>query len=420
MSPILRNSSILIAGAIALSQAAVAGLPIELRQGEVRRFTLNDGRSILISCSQSGGRQTANEIPLAAGRSTQITLYRDSSPTLVTCSNRISVPRPNPRPVPRPIPAPQPNPYPNPYPNPQPASTEVVLFSNSDSCSGTVSGYAYLRSGEDVRDQCRAQLTSPNSRTWSMKVNGQCRDISDTSAIEACAQVSVPQRDGDTQITMFSNSDSCSGNVSASAIFSEYRPLAEQCQALASRNNGRVWSVLIGNSCQDISDTDVMSACMNLNLPRRLPSGTTEAVIYSNSDSCSGSVSGSVSLIPDLDLQDQCSNLTRIGSSTRAWSVKANGRCSDIADTDVVSACLNVRVPSYRGARQVVVYSNSDSCSGGVSAAGYIDPRYSPMAQCQALKQNGSSSRGWSVRVDDRCIDVQDTDYVSACMNAAL
>jgi hypothetical protein len=218
-------------------------------------------------------------------------------------------------------------------------------------------------------------------------------------------------------MTIFSNSDSCTGSVSGSGILRSYRSQAEQCQDIAARGNGSAWSIRIGNTCTNIADTNVLSACLGASLPNQRPNGATDVVIYSNSDSCSGSVSGAVSLLPDYDLQDQCSNLTRTGSNS-AWSVKAHGACLNIADTDVVSACLNVRVPSYRGARQVVIYSNSDSCSGSVSAAGYIDTRYSTAAQCQALKQNGASSSAWSVRIDDRCVNVADTDYVSACIGA--
>ncbi|MBS1961466.1 MAG: hypothetical protein JST04_04570 [Bdellovibrionales bacterium] len=422
----MKKSLVLLAGAACVAQLAQAGQPIRLRQGESRRLVLNDGRSVVVSCSQSGGRQTSLEYPLAAGRSIQLTMYRESSPTTISCDNfapRPQPPRPQPpRPQP-PIPQPQPPrplpPIPQPLP-PQPIpgrGTEVVIFSNSDSCSGNVAGYANLQAGLDVTDQCRSQLANANASAWSIRVDGVCRDISDTNALSACAQTIVPQRRDDVQVTIFSNSDSCSGNVSASGIFNSYRSQAEQCNAMAARGNGSAWSIRIGNSCQDISDTNVLSACMGMNLPNSRPNGATDAVFYSNSDSCSGNVSGSASLLADYDLQDQCNGLTRTGSSSSAWSVKVEGVCRDITDTDLVSACLNVRVPSYRGARQVVIYSNSDSCSGAVSAAGYIDPRYSTLAQCQALKSNGGRTRAWSIRVDDRCIDVSDTDYVSACMN---
>ncbi len=415
----MKKSLIVFAGVMALGQAAQAGQFIQLRQGEARRIMLNDGRSVLFSCTRDGGRQTAAEIPLAAGRSIQITLYRDNSPSTVSCDQNAPRPQP-PRPQP---PRPQP-PRPQP-PRPQPPmpptpnyGTDVVIFSNSDSCTGPVSGAATLYPDQDVADQCRSQLANPNASAWSIRTNGQCLNIEDTNALSACAQTSVPQRQDQLQLTIFSNSDSCSGSVSGSAILSTDRGLAEQCQQLASRGNGgaSAWSVRLGNTCTNIQDTNVLSACMGVNLPSTRPTGTTDAVIYSNSDSCTGTVSGAVSLIPDYDLQDQCSNLTRMGTNSSAWSVKSNGACTNIQDTDVVSACLSVRVPSYRGARQVVIYSDSDSCSGSVSAAGYIDPRYSTIAQCQGLKQNGGSRSAWSIRIDDRCVNIQDTDFVSACI----
>lgn len=403
----------LLGGAVLLSQvaalAALAGQPIQLRLGEARRIMLNDGRSILVSCSRQGGRQTSELIPLAAGRSIQLTQYRDRGPTLISCQTIKHPPIPQPPYPPTPLP-----------PLPSGRGTEVVVFSGSDNCVGTVSGFANLTAGHDVTDQCRSQLQNPGASAWSIRVNGSCLNIADTNALSACAQTSVPQHSDDLQITVFSNSDSCSGSVSGSGILRNNRSQAEQCQAMASRGNGSAWSIRMGNSCLNIADTDVISACMGLNLPNSRPTGTTEAVIYSSSDSCSGTVSGSASLIPDYDLQDQCSNLTRLGSSTSAWSVKANGACLNISDTDVTSACLNVRVPSYRGARQVVIFSGSDNCSGSVSAAGYIDPRFSTLAQCQGLKQNGSRSSAWSVRIDDRCVNVQDTDFVSACIGAGI
>ncbi len=62
-------------------------------------------------------------------------------------------------------------------------------------------------------------------------------------------------------------------------------------------------------------------------------------MVYERSDTCAGNVIATVVLDNDLQKNLQtCNSLNAVGNA--AWSVSINGRCSDVPDASVKSACL--------------------------------------------------------------------------------
>ncbi len=117
-------------------------------------------------------------------------------------------------------------------------------------------------------------------------------------------------------------------------------------------------------------------------------------LVYGSSDSCADDrIVASVG--PDTD----CNTFS---DSDRAWSVKVNGQCIDISDTTVRKACLGNQPD------RVIIYGSTDSCSDDRILASI-----GPSTDCASLSD---SDRAWSVKVDGRCIDIDDTTVRKACI----
>ncbi len=215
-------------------------------------------------------------------------------------------------------------------------------------------------------------------RAWSIKVNGVCQNISDTTADVACRGVQAQGADN----VIFGQSDTCDmGKVEA--VVDYYT----NCEALS--NSARAWSIKVNGVCQNITDTDVRTAC------RGMVSQNARNVIYGQSDTCDmGKVEAVV---------DNYTNCETMSSSTRAWSVKIDGACVNISDTDVRSACRGIQANNAPN----VLYGQSDSCDTSKVVA--IVNRYT---DCNMLS---SSTRVWSAKINGVCQNISDTDAVTAC-----
>jgi hypothetical protein len=184
----------------------------------------------------------------------------------------------------------------------------TLIYGRSDSCDpNTV--VASVTAATDC------STLSATESAWSVRVNGVCTDISDTNVRAACL-LRQPQTD---RVLIYGRSDSCSEN----AIVASVTP-ATDCKTLPTDS---AWSIRVGGVCQDISDTNVRSACI-LNQP-----GDARVFIYGRSDSCNErDILGSVTAGGDCQ---------QFSDSDSAWSTKVNGVCTDISDTTARKACLN-------------------------------------------------------------------------------
>jgi hypothetical protein len=111
-------------------------------------------------------------------------------------------------------------------------------------------------------------------------------------------------------------SDSCSGDV-ISFVGPHTR-----CDKVP---RSRVWGIRVDGVCHDISDTTSERACIRLADLSRAP------VKLYRSDRCSKD------LIAAVGPQTRCHRLRSTGSD--AWAVFYGGRCHNIRDTDLASAC---------------------------------------------------------------------------------
>ncbi len=113
--------------------------------------------------------------------------------------------------------------------------------------------------------------------------------------------------------------DSCQTLV---AIKKDY----QNCDSL-SGGSSQVWSIKIGNKCENIEDTNLITACKRLESIER-PRAT--RLYYG--DSCQ-------TLVAAVDRTTDCQALP--GGSSQVWSMKdtATSDCKNIEDTNLSTAC---------------------------------------------------------------------------------
>ena len=118
--------------------------------------------------------------------------------------------------------------------------------------------------------------------------------------------------------------------------------------------------------------------------------------VYGTSDSCS-----SDSIIGAVTPSTNCSSFS---SSQSAWSVRVNGACQNISDTNAQRACLYVQgsLPNTG-----VIYGTSDSCSAD-AAIGTVTSSTS----CEQFSDSGSA---WSISFNGTCNNISDTTPKRAC-----
>lgn len=123
------------------------------------------------------------------------------------------------------------------------APSNAMKLYHSDSCSSGLIGI--LTSYSDCES-----MDSGNNNVWAVEMNGSCQNISDTSPARACRALKAAQSSNAIKIY---NSDSCSGSLVA------YVDSRTRCEGL--RGMPDAWGVMINGQCQNIADTDIVSAC---------------------------------------------------------------------------------------------------------------------------------------------------------------
>jgi hypothetical protein len=118
----------------------------------------------------------------------------------------------------------------------------VIIFGTSDSCDAS-DVVASVTSSTDCN------TLSDTQAAWSVSINGQCRDISDTTVRKAC-MLNQPNH-----VLLFGTSDSCDPSDVAASIGS-----STDCSSLS--DSTPAWSVSIDGQCKDISDTTLRKACL--------------------------------------------------------------------------------------------------------------------------------------------------------------
>ncbi len=124
---------------------------------------------------------------------------------------------------------------------------------------------------------------------------------------------------------------------------------------------------------------------------------TRGVVIYGRSDSCDDGRA-----VTRVTETTDCSTLS---ATEAAWSVKVDGQCVDIGDTNVRAACLD----NQPGVKQrLILYGRSDTCDPS-----RILMRLDKNADCAALSTNEAV---WSVKKNGQCVDIGDTNVRAACI----
>jgi hypothetical protein len=97
-----------------------------------------------------------------------------------------------------------------------------------------------------------------SARIWSLRFEGRCVDIQDTSfSPQYCSQIRNIYRTGSGERIELFTDDSCNAPLT-------YVQRGESCDALNGVfNNTRVWSVRFRGRCEDIQDTSFLNACRN-------------------------------------------------------------------------------------------------------------------------------------------------------------
>lgn len=137
------------------------------------------------------------------------------------------------------------NPTPRPRPRPRPPVGETVKYYHNDHCNGSLLGTT-----RSTRD-CRDLANNVRSRVWAVEINGQCHDISDTSAMAACLAFA----DSSPRSVKLYHNDHCNGSLIANVNYQT------NCEELGQHISTRVWGIKVNGQCEDISDTDFVSAC---------------------------------------------------------------------------------------------------------------------------------------------------------------
>jgi hypothetical protein len=114
------------------------------------------------------------------------------------------------------------------------------------------------------------------------------------------------------------------------------------------------------------------------------------------SDSCNGE------LLANVTSQTDCGRFSESGSD--AWGIKLDGRCYNITDRSLGSACRQFKAASSYGA---VKLFKSDSCSNELIA--FVD-RFS---DCSDHSSSGSDV--WGVEIGGTCYNVEDMSARVAC-----
>lgn len=195
---------------------------------------------------------------------------------------------------------------------PRPSATIGVVYGQSDTCDmGKVEAV--------IDEDTDCEMLSSSASSWSVKINGVCQNTSDTNVRNACRGM----QSQNARNVIYGQTDTCDSSRVIGLVSRR-----TQCEAFNSGESS--WSVKINGVCQNISDTNAVSACKGVQY------SSAPNVIYGQSDTCDLSKA-----IVAVTSRTDCSRL-RDGQSS-SWSVKLNGVCKNISDTNVVQACLGLQ-----------------------------------------------------------------------------
>ena len=222
---------------------------------------------------------------------------------------------------------------------------------------------------------------------WSIRVNGRCQNITDTNPQSACSQ--IKSQLGGNIDTIYGRSDSCSQSAIALTVSPE-----TSCQKLS--DSDIAWSIKVGGRCINITDTNVRAACHQVQLKQ---AGANANAVYGRSDNCSDQLVTQV-----VGRKTRCE---RLSNEDAAWSIKVNGRCRNITDTNQRNACNQVKSQIGGSDAANAVYGRSDNCSAGAILA-----TITGRSKCERYS---NTQAAWSIKVKGRCISISDTNVRNAC-----
>lgn len=186
-----------------------------------------------------------------------------------------------------------------------------VIFGQSDTCD-----MGKVEAAVDEETDC--DMLSSSASSWSVKVNGVCQNTSDTNVRSACRGI----QSQNARNVIYGQSDTCDSSKVVAVVGRR-----TQCESLSNESS---WSIKINGVCQNISDTTAVSACKGIQY------SAAPNVIFGQSDTCD-----MTKAIVAVTRRTDCSSL-RDGKQS-SWSVKLNGVCKNISDTNVTQACLGVQ-----------------------------------------------------------------------------
>lgn len=184
-----------------------------------------------------------------------------------------------------------------------------VVYGRTDNCEAD-EAIATVRSDTD----CNA--VSATAEAWSVAENGVCRDIDDASARGACLVVK-----GSAGTVLYGRTDDCD----ASAVLMAIEPWTA-CEPLSASEQS--WSRSVHGRCVDTEDTSVRAACFDT-------LAGTGVILYGRSDDCDPN-----SALLVVDDTTDCAALPR---DEVVWSRSNHGRCTDVEDTRLRTACVQVQ-----------------------------------------------------------------------------
>ena len=127
--------------------------------------------------------------------------------------------------------------------NGAPPRYEIEMY-HSDSCSSE------LIARVNATTNCRE--LGANQIVWGVKIDGVCQNITDMPMVSACEAFAAVFSGGSTKLY---HSDSCSGELVA--IVSPNT----NCDQLSRHVTSPVWGVESRGRCENISDSDFLTAC---------------------------------------------------------------------------------------------------------------------------------------------------------------
>jgi hypothetical protein len=197
-----------------------------------------------------------------------------------------------------------------PPPPPQPPSSGVEIY-HTASCTGSLIGTA------NPGTRCEKFATAPAA--WAVKINGQCLNIPDIPAPEACESFKGA---AEQNAALIYTTDSCTSSpIAAVGSLSD-------CSKLPI-DGTKAWAVKVDNKCFNIADTSPSKACEAFKA-----SSSPSSVRIFATDSCTDSPMAIV------DYNTRCDLLTGMHA---AWGIMMNGRCENIPDLPIEAACERYR-----------------------------------------------------------------------------